>query len=61
MMLQKSSANEMADPFSCCVQSLPAQFFMVSMKIVDEQMHWLLLEEQPVAVMALPIHVPAQP
>jgi len=61
MMLQNSSANEMADPFSCWVQSLPAQFFMVSIKMVDEQMHWLLLEEQPVVAMALPIQVPAQP
>jgi hypothetical protein len=31
---------------------------MVSMNITEEQMHWLLLEEQPVAVMALPIQVP---
>jgi hypothetical protein len=31
---------------------------MVSMNITEEQMHWLLLEEHPVAVMALPIQVP---
>lgn len=49
-----------SDLHSVCasVQSLAAQSLMVSMNITEEQMHWLLLEEHPVAVMALPIQVP---